>query len=176
MEFAKVLAAVAGFLKQEACRFAVIGAFGLHAYGLTRATQDLDFVVESWVQPKLIAFLEKLGYETLHVSSGYSNHLHQDASLGRVDFVYVDSETARRLFDAARETLEIEALRVPVPRAEHLAAMKVQAMKNDPSRTLQELADIQFLMRLPAVDHAEIRSYFEKAGLADKYDELKRLL
>jgi hypothetical protein len=36
-----------------------------------------------------------------------------------------------------------------VPRPEHLAAMKVQAMKNDPSRTFQDLADIQALLSLP---------------------------
>lgn len=30
--------------------FAVIGAFGLHAYGLSRATSDLDFVTESAAQ------------------------------------------------------------------------------------------------------------------------------
>jgi hypothetical protein len=34
---------------------------------------------------------------------------------------------------------------LPVPRPEHLAAMKVQAMKSDPGRTLREMADIQFL-------------------------------
>jgi predicted nucleotidyltransferase len=176
LEFAKVIANVAGFLEQQRCRFAVIGAFGLHAYGLARATQDVDFAVESWIQPKLLEFVQRLGYETLHVSTGYSNHVHPDASLGRVDFVYVDSETARRLFLATGSTLELEGMRIPVPRAEHLAAMKVQAMKNDPSRRLQEMADIQFLARLPGVDREEIRGYFEKAGLAATYDDIERSL
>jgi hypothetical protein len=62
----------------------------------------------------------------------------------------------------------------PVPRPEHLAAMKVQAMKNDPRRRLRELADIQFLLGLPGVDAREIRGYFERAGLLDRYDELDR--
>jgi hypothetical protein len=30
-------------------------------------------------------------------------------------------------------------------------------------------------MRLPEVDDAEVRNYFERAGLKDRYDELKRL-
>jgi hypothetical protein len=64
---------------------------------------------------------------------------------------------------------------VPVPRAEHLAAMKIHAMKNDPSRTLQEMADIQFLLRLPDVDHEEIRAYFEQSGLLERYLEIIRL-
>ena len=41
----------------------MIGAFGLHAYGLTRATADVDFVADSSAQPRLIAFLEARVYE-----------------------------------------------------------------------------------------------------------------
>jgi hypothetical protein len=64
---------------------------------------------------------------------------------------------------------------VPVPRPEHVAAMKIHAMKHDPSRTLQEMADIQFLLRLPDVDEEAIRAYFERSGLLERYLEIKRL-
>ena len=53
--------------------------------------------------------------------------------------------------------------------------MKVQAIKNDPRRAFKDLADVQALMRLPGIDDAEVRGYFERAGLKDRYDELKRL-
>jgi hypothetical protein len=121
-----------------------------------------------------VAFLESVGYETLHRSAGYSNHVHPLADLGRVDFIYVSGETARLLLSAGT-TLRLGEHRVPVPRAEHLAAMKVHAMKNDPSRTLQEMADIQFLLRLPGVDIEEIRGYFERSGLLERYHEIERL-
>jgi predicted nucleotidyltransferase len=110
----------------------------------------------------------------LYRSSGYSNHLHPSVELGRLDFVYVRGETRNKLFASAREVPLAGGLRVRVPRPEHLAAMKIQAMKNDPERTLQELADIQFLLRLPGVDEEEIRGYFEKQGLLEKFDEIKR--
>jgi len=61
---------------------------------------------------------------------------------------------------------------VPVPTAEHLVAMKVQAMKNDPSRQLQDLADIQYLLGLPDVDRGQVQRYFEQAGMQDWYDKL----
>jgi hypothetical protein len=48
-------------------------------------------------------------------------------------------------------------------------------MKNDPSRTLQEMADIQFLLRLTDIDDQEVRGYFERSGLLDRYLEIKRL-
>jgi hypothetical protein len=174
LDFARVLELVTAFFRTEAYPFAVIGALGLHAYGLTRATSDLDFVTSTEAQAKLVPFMESLGYETLHVSAGFSNHLHPDLRMGRVDYVYVSGPTQRLLFETVKAILHFAEVSVPVPRAEHLAALKIHAMKNDPRRTLQELADIQFLLQLPGIDEAEIRSYFEKSGLLEKYHELKK--
>jgi predicted nucleotidyltransferase len=173
MDFAKVLKTIVEFSRNEGFPLALIGAFGLHAYGLSRATRDLDFAVDIAAQDKLLPFLESLGYRTLYCSAGYSSHEHESAPLGRVDFVYLSGETSRRVFGEARHILEIEDLTVPVPRPGHLIAMKVHAIKNDPSRTLQDLADIQFLMSLPGIDEAEIRSYFEKSDLSDLYERVK---
>jgi hypothetical protein len=175
VDFGKVLGVLASFFEREGLRHAAIGAFGLHAYGLSRATVDLDLATEAAAQPALVAFLESLGYETLHRSAGYSNHLHPLADLGRVDFVYVDAETSRLLFGSGGRTLRLGGREIAVPRPEHLAAMKIHAMRNDPARTLQEMADIQFLLRLPGIDEDEIRGYFERAGLLERYREIKRL-
>jgi hypothetical protein len=150
----------------------VAGALGLHAYGHSRATFDLDVVTVSVARAPLVAALEALGYETLHVSAGYSNHQHPDADWGGVDVIYVDEETASQLFAGCSQTLRIGGREAPVPRAEHLAAMKVQAMRNDPTRLVQDLADVQELMRLPATDRAEVRRYFEKAGMLEWYERL----
>jgi hypothetical protein len=174
LDFGKVLGTLASFFEREGHRYAVVGAFGLHAYGFSRATLDLDLATESVAQPKLVALLESLGYETLYRSSGYSNHVHALPELGRLDFVYVESETARVLFSGGT-ALQLGEHRVPVPRPEHLVAMKVHAMKNDPSRTLREMADIQFLLSLPSIDEAEVRAYFEQSGLLERYLEIKRL-
>jgi hypothetical protein len=174
MNFPKVIHEIAGFMHRENVRFALAGAFALHAYGLSRATSDLDFVTEATARQRLVTFLESLGYETLYSSPGYSNHLHPEAAMGRVDLIYVEGETARRLFDAAGTSFRLGGHELPVPRAEHLGAMKVHAMKNDPGRALQEMADIRFLLQLDGVDEEEIRGYFEKAGLEEKFHEIKR--
>lgn len=176
MDFARVYGLVASFLEPRGARIAVVGGLGLHGHGVTRATVDLDLVVEADGQDALVAFLEAQGYETLYRSAGFSNHLHADTALGRVDLVYVDPETARRLFAGCEPRLELGTRTALVPRAEHLAAMKVQAMKNDPSREFQDLADVQALLRLPGIDATLVRGYFEKAGLLDKYDAIRRSL
>jgi hypothetical protein len=176
LDFARVIREVLGFFGREGFPHAVIGAFGLQAYGLSRATSDLDFVTEFSAQARLVPFLESLGYETLHLSAGYSNHLHADPAMGRLDFVYVGGDTGRQLFGSTRIMPVMKGISLAVPRAEHLAALKIQAMKNDPERTFQEMADILFLLRLPQINEEEIRGYFEKQGMIEKYNEIRKIL
>ena len=176
MNFGMVLGVVSGFLEERGCRHAVIGAVALAAHGLLRTTQDLDLIVESVAQADLIQFLESRGYETLHRSSGYSNHSHPDPAWGRVDFVYVQGETSDKLFSGCTRLRGPGDIEIPVPRPEHLAALKVVAMKNNPSRELQDLADIRFLLTLPGVDRVEVQGYFERHGLESRFDEVARTL
>lgn len=173
MEFERVLGTLQRFFEEIGARYAVVGGFGLHAYGLPRATFDLDLVTEAAARERLVEHLEALGYRTLHVSSGYSNHLHRDSSLGRLDLVYVDPETGNKLFAGCRRAKIVGETEAPVPRPEHLAAMKVQAMKNDPDRTFREMADLQFLLRLPGIDRDEVRRQFERHGLEERWHELE---
>jgi hypothetical protein len=100
--------------------------------------------------------------------------VHPLAKLGRIDFIYVEGETADIILSEARPLFLIDDLSVPVVRAEHLIALKVFAMKNDPERVFREMADLQFLLRLPGLDVEEIRGYFEKYGQMEKYDELTK--
>lgn len=172
MDFATVFRRVDAFLSGHGAPCAVIGGLALAAYGRARATFDLDLVVPAEHQQALLGFLASEGFETLHVSPGYSNHLHPDARFGRLDVVYVGAATASEVFGNCR-TLEITpGLTAPVPRPEHLIAMKLLALKNDPDRTLQELADVRNLLRLEGIDRALVATYFDRHGLRDKFDEL----
>ena len=47
-------------------------------------------------------------------------------------------------------------------------------MKNDPGRTFQEMADIRFLLQLPMVDRREVKGYFERHGLRERFDDLEK--
>jgi len=176
MNFSAVLSRIADHLAARGQRFAVVGGVALAALGRPRTTLDLDLLVEAEAQADLVGFLEAEGYETLHRSAGFSNHLHADPARGRVDLVYVDRETARQIFAAGREVPGPGERRILVPSPEHLAAMKVAAMKSDPARTFQELADIRYLLTLPGIDRAAVRAQFERHGLAGRFDELEATL
>lgn len=172
MDFGIVLDTVSKFLEEKGYRHAVIGGVALASYGMPRTTLDVDFVVESSAQDGLIQFLESRGYQTLHRSTGYSNHKHSDPTWGSLDAVYVGGETSQKLFAETMVHRGPRDVEIPVPKPEHLAALKVLAMKNDPARTFQELADIRFLLSLPGVDRREIGSYFERYGMKERFDEL----
>jgi hypothetical protein len=166
LDFARVFDRLAGLLDQRGQPYAVVGALALHAWGHSRATFDLDLVTTSAAQAELVALLQALGYETLHVSPGYSSHQHAAADWGGVDVVYVDGQTAGLLFPACPRGLVLGGREAPVPRAEHLAAMKVQAMRNHPSRILPDLADVQYLLRLDGTDRAEVRGLLREGRAA----------
>lgn len=172
MKFAEVLQAVAGFLDHQEARYAVIGGVALVMYGLPRTTLDLDLVVDFAFQDRLIQWLEERGYQTVHRSSGYSNHTHSDPDWGDLDFVYVRGETAEKLFAACRRVKGPGGLEAPVPSPEHLAALKVVSLKNDPDRAFRDQEDLRFLLHLPGVDQEEIRSYLERHGLGERFDEI----
>ena len=68
MDFARVLHLVIGFLEQHRTPYALIGGLALAAYGLARATIDVDLVVPGEAQDDLVHFLQMQGYRTLHLS------------------------------------------------------------------------------------------------------------
>jgi hypothetical protein len=172
LDFSLVLDRLVTWFKVERIPFAVTGGLALHAYGYTRFTADVDLLVPRAFQDLVIERMEADGYETLYRSDGYSNHLHHEMDLGRVDFIWVDDSTAEKIFTSSKQ-VTIQDVEIPVPRPEYLVAMKLQAIRNDPSRRLRDLADIQELMRLPGVDLDEVRDYFRRYDLLPDYDEVK---
>jgi Uncharacterised nucleotidyltransferase len=176
VDFAREIANLEPVLAEAGFRVAVIGGVALAGYGHPRMTLDLDLVTDAAAQDLVVAFLEGQGFATLHRSSGYSNHLHTDRRRGRVDLMYVRGDTARRLFADVRRVPGPGGRDISVPKPEHLIAMKVQAMRDAPDRTWQDLVDIGYLVRLPGVDRGEVRGYFEKHGLSERWHELEQAL
>lgn len=172
MDFERVLRTLAVFFADKSTGWAVIGGLAMAVLGTARTTLDVDIVVDGEVQEQLIEHLRSLGYETLHRSTGYSNHLHDDPDFGRIDVVYVKGETSRQIFGAVAICPGPGGISIPVPRPGHLAAMKAYAIKNDPTRTLRELADIRALLDAPGVDRAEVDGYLLRYGLEDLIERL----
>lgn len=169
MSLASTLEQLSTFLKGGGIRHALIGGLAMHAHGLSRFTSYIDLVAEFAAQEEIVTFLESRKFSTVHRSAGYSNHLGADG-VG-VDFIYVDSKTMDRILESSSPGDE-----APIVGAQHLIAMKLLALKNDPTRMVGELRDIEFLLRRPGVDFVELREYFAKHDRLELFDELERRL
>lgn len=130
MRFDEVLTTFTREMERLDLRYAVIGGLAVQALGLSRFTRDIDLVVESSGRDAVICFAESLGYETLHASEGYSNHLHADETMGRIDFMYVTPEDV-----AALERVGAHDVLGPV---EYLAFLKAFAARHPPTREIPE--------------------------------------
>src|SRR5438477_2406143 len=121
MRFDVVLRTFTDFFEREGIRYAVIGGLAMQAWGASRFTKDVDFVVERSDRERVIAFAESHGYETLHFNDAFSNHAHPELDFGRVDILYVDHTTAEKMF--ARSTVKpiVGDYNGPVPSPEHMA-------------------------------------------------------
>ncbi|HYC60938.1 MAG TPA: nucleotidyl transferase AbiEii/AbiGii toxin family protein [Thermoanaerobaculia bacterium] len=174
MQFEEVLRTFTEWFEREGIRFAIAGGLAIHAWGRSRTTQDIDFAIDGTARDRAIAFAESIGYVTLYVSDGYSNHEHPDQAFGRVDLMYLYGSTADRVFNDAARRLVAGDSEAPVPKPEHLIAMKVQAMKNAPRRVSIDVPDIEYLLTLPGIDRAAVRDYFQRAGLLRILDVIEK--
>lgn len=175
MNFKSILEALEEFCAKQRVEFALVGAFGLAAYGLQRDTKDLDLMMEERSGPIVGRFLESLGYETLQRTHAFSIHHHPLRKMGRVDLLLVDEATALEVLRRARPR-PLLGRTVLAACPEHLAAMKALAIAQDPTRMHKDLGDVQFILKLPNVDREEIRRHFERYNLGDRYDEIRRIL
>jgi hypothetical protein len=172
MDVTRVLDLVRPYFESRGEPYALVGGLALLAYGSPRATFDVDLLAARSIRDDLVSFLEGEGFLTLSVQPGFSNHQHGDPALGRLDVIYVSGTTADAVFAGCRPRSITTTLTAPVPRAEHLVAMKVQAFAKDQTR-YSDLADLQFLLALPGLDSDEARSYFESSGLSDYFEKLR---
>jgi hypothetical protein len=122
---------------------------------------------------KVIAFLESIGFETIHASDSFSNHLHPIGA-SRVDMMFVDGPTADSVLSSTVEKLVLNDIPVPVVSAEHLIAMKLFAAHNNPDRLFKELGDIKEILNRSPVTGTEKKKYFIKYDLEKYYDEVTR--
>jgi hypothetical protein len=174
MDAERLLALVAGHLESIGAPWALAGGFALNALGFARLTKDVDLVVDESAREPLLRALTEDGFAVLYTSEGYTNLLHADPTLGRLDLIWLEGETSRKVFAGCKEVPGPGSRPIRVPRPEHLLAMKAAAIANNPDRGIRDLADVQFLLRLPGIDDNEVRGYFAQRGVLDVWQRLRR--
>lgn len=172
MPLRDVFKAVSEMFEHENADYAVIGAVALYAYGYVRATKDIDFVTRIEFQEKAVHYLESLGFKTTHCSDAFSNHVHPIGAM-RVDLMYLEKDTADKIFKKTEKRVLFEDITIPVVSAEHLVAMKLFAAKHNERRRLKDLADIKEITAVVDIDKEILKDYFRQFGLESYYKEFE---
>ncbi len=175
MNFEAVFKLLIENFEKEKINFALIGGFALHAAGYPRATNDIDFLINQEDARKVKALLLSFGYELLHESEDVLNFASQLGELGRVDFLLAHRRYAKTMLSrAVSQTIFDGKFEVKVISLEDQIGLKVQSSANNPKRHLQDMADIEQVVRLHRnkLDLNLLREYF---SLFNRQGELEQL-
>ncbi len=165
MNLRKTLTEAQLILEAEGVAHALIGGFALAVYGYHRATADIDLLADG-AKKEVIkkSFLAK-GYSLLHESA----EVLQFTGPGFIDILLANRPLSQEMLKLSEPN---SSLGVYVLRAEDLIGLKIQAYKNDPSRELQDKADIQKLLALENLKMEIVKKY---ADLFGEWSEIEKI-
>lgn len=130
----------------------LIGGFALNYYRVSRQTADIDFLIGEGDFEKVLPLLKKSGFSLDYRQEVFSRLVTGKDYLMDVDFLFVDSNTLSIIQGQSNE-VEICKNKFKVPSLFHLIALKLHAIKNNPSgRLYRDLTDIIDLIRVNKVD------------------------
>ena len=175
MDFEAVFILLLQNFEKYKIRFALIGGFALHTAGLSRTTQDIDFLIAKEDMPKVKQFMLSAGYEALHESEDITNFAGKLKELGQVDFLHAHRKYTKKFLEDAQEKDILNGkfkIRVITPEAQ--IGLKVQSSSNDPKRYHQGIADIESLMQANAgrLDLNALREYFALFNRELEFEEI----
>ncbi len=152
-------------------RHALIGGLAVNVHGYSRATHDVDFLVDLDDEARIHALMLEMGYEAIDRREDLSSYVSGNR---RADFVHAHREVSRALLSGATR-VAYGGLQLAVISAEGLLGLKIQAFNDDPRR-LRDLADMLEVMRErgSTLNWEEVRGYFGIFDREDLFDELRR--
>lgn len=143
---------VADACKRTGTSVVLIGGQALSAHGYQRLTLDVDFLITENDFDQLRQAFSKAGYREVVRTNVAAKFSSDSEDLIDVDFMFVDQKTFEKIRgEGKRESYEGSTFWVPS--LEHLIALKLHAIKQQPKvRELKDLSDIVELVRRNHVD------------------------
>ncbi|MCB0336869.1 MAG: hypothetical protein KDD62_11215 [Bdellovibrionales bacterium] len=125
--------------------YLLIGGRAIQHYVANRQTTDIDLAIDRAEHEKWRTFLVGIGYLVEGIHKNFWRYTPPQSDEPGLDTLLIDSETYQRMCHESKE------LGNGIPTIEHLLALKIFALREDPGlRGFRDLKDIVSLMRTKA--------------------------
>lgn len=173
-EIDDVFAVVARGLPAAGVDFLMIGGHAVNHYGVTRATQDVDFMVAASDEEAVRRIMMEAGFTNVDVRDTVM-FFNRPGSPLRVDFLKAEQATMEKLLANAVSTSYAGDVAVPVPQLTDLVAMKLFALRSGGAgREEKDFPDVVHLVIENGMDTAvSLRELCEQYGSAELYGRLR---
>ena len=135
---------------------------------------DIDLLMTDQDFERASLILKQAGYEQVAQGRLFARFRSADPTLMDLDTVFVDKKTMDGILGEAKES-EIEGRRFKIPSIDHLVALKLHSIKNNPrAREFRDLGDIVELIKQHRIDvHSEnFKQLCSKYGTAEIYQKI----
>ena len=175
MDFKLVLEKILTAFKEADIRYAMMGAVALGAWGIPRATVDIDFLDQRDEIEKVQRIITDKGYECHYKTENVSQYISPLKIFGEVDFIHAFRDASLGMFQRAEDKDVLDGITVRVLKPEDLIGFKIQAIANNESRKNMDIADIESLMERfkDSLDWSLIEDYFKLFDFEELLRELK---
>jgi hypothetical protein len=175
MDFKTVISILLKHFNDHRVRYGLMGGFALGLWGVGRSTVDLDFLIDRSDIEKIGQIMKEMGYELQFKSENVSQYVSREQLFGEIDFLHAFRQASLEMLERADEKEIFSGrFKIKVLQPEDLIGLKLQAIKNNPSRKESDLADIKALAaaRGGLLDWHAIKRYAE---ILEAHDLLKEV-
>jgi hypothetical protein len=163
MDFEKVLRFLIKEFQEQEVRYALIGGFALGAWGIVRATTDIDFLVVKDDFPRIENIMESHSYRCIFKSENVAQYFSEIEPFGSIDYLLAFRHIALSMLQrSVNKKLFSGELEIPTLLPEDIIGLKVQALANNPEREELEAGDIVRILEVywNNVDWTTLKKYF----------------
>lgn len=155
----------------------LVGGFAVNYYHVTRQTADIDFLIFIDDYSKIKNILENEEYNEIYKNNLFTRFENKRTNFLDIDFLFIDAKTLKTMIDNGTSIM-IGDNSFNIPSLNHLIAMKLHAIKNNPKREYIDLLDILNLITVNTIDINEnsFQEILKKYGTLELQNKIKILL
>jgi hypothetical protein len=154
----------------------IAGGHALEAHGVSRQTLDVDLLLAADDARAVDEFLTSAGFRQVAANENFARYAPETSNLAEVDLLFVDAETFEKM-RASAVPLQRLGREFRAPSLEHLIALKLHAVRNNPLRASRDLRDISELLRLNPgkISQETLSGLCDRFGPPDIFSRLEEM-